>query len=162
MRYVRQKHECGCAVACIAMITGEEYDDVEKCFKEDFSKQCVSQKAIQEYIEDHGFGSVKKQAHGFPEVRTSNEQMSKPFAPAHIAHVLPYINAKNAHSVVMDAKGRVYDPQHSEVKDFSSYYYIISVTGYFYEGKEDATTKSNKSRVKKAPAKDRRRSHART
>ncbi len=47
--------------------------------------------------------------------------MAEPFAPVHLVSVLPYVNAKYAHSVVMDSRGRVYDPQYPEIKDFSPY-----------------------------------------
>lgn len=136
MKYVRQEHYKGCAVACIAMITGETYSDVERCFKEDFSRECLSAVSARSYLCDHGYAAVEKTSHGYMDVRASNKRMAVPFAPVHMVTVLPYVNAKYGHSVVMDAKGRVYDPQHPEIRGFEPYYCIVAVTGYFYEGKK--------------------------
>ena len=116
------------------MITGEDYSAVEKAFKENFDREGLKSDAAREYICDRNFSAVEKKPFGYSDVQTCNKRMAAPFAPAHMVDVLPYINAKHAHSVVMDAKGRVYDPQYPAVKDFSEYYCIIRVTGYFYGG----------------------------
>jgi hypothetical protein len=136
VKYVEQEHDYGCAVACIAMISGEAYADVERCFKEDFSKQALKHESVRDYLCDRNFAAIEKTAPGYADVRIANARMAVPFAPVHLVNVLPYVNAKHGHSVVMDGKGRVYDPQHPEVKDFSDYYCIFRVTGYFYEGAE--------------------------
>jgi hypothetical protein len=146
LKYVEQEQDYGCAVACIAMITGEPYAEVEKCFREDFSREAMKPEAAREYICDRNFSAVEKRHYGYADVRVMDRIMSLPFAPVHMVNVLPYINAKYGHSVVMDSRGRVYDPQHPDIRDFSRYYCIVTVTGYFYEGKKSPKKPGGKKR----------------
>lgn len=151
MKYVRQERDYGCAVACIAMITGESYSDVEGCFKENFDKQALSLDAARVFLCDHGYAAIEKVCYGYMDVRQSNKRMAVPFAPTHMVTVMPYINARYSHSVVMDAKGRVYDPAHPEIRDFKTYYSIVAVTGYFYEGEGMHARKRPRRTIKSAP-----------
>jgi hypothetical protein len=135
IQYVRQQHECGCAVACMAMVTGLPYDKIEKQFVANFGREGVAPEVTRNFICDHGFSAVEVIAHGYHDIRQSNARMRRPFADVHVVSVLPQPDAEMNHAVVMDRRGRVYDPAMPKVRDLGEYYFICRVQGFYDERK---------------------------
>lgn len=131
--YVAQKHDCGCAIACIAMVLGVRYDDVEPHFRQNFDRHGLCDREITGYVVDHGFSVIRKTADGYMDIKASNERMVLPFADIHIVSARQYSNSKMGHSFVMDSKGEIFDPENKDRKSLSDYYAIDTVLGFFKE-----------------------------
>jgi len=132
-QHVKQKHEFGCAIACMAMVLGKKYDEIAGQFHTDFSVDGLKHEHITGYVCDHGFALVHKSAGGHGDVKTSNRRMITPFADIHIVSAQPWADAEMNHCFVLDKRGRIFDPQHDTRPDFREYYYIHSVLGFFDE-----------------------------
>src|SRR5687768_5081497 len=109
INYVRQKHSAGCAVACIAMVTGIPYDKVDKQFRTHFEHDGMKPEVARDYVCDKGFSSIEVISHGHTRLADSNKRMARPFADVHIAVVQPHADSDVNHAVVVDKRGRVYD-----------------------------------------------------
>ncbi len=136
INYIAQKDRCGCAVACISMVTGIPYDTVAARFETDFSKEGIKPELSREFVCDAGFSAVEAIAYGIETVSASNKRMARPFADIHIISVQPFIDSEVNHAVVMDKRGRIYDPDNPKRRDLSHYYYIVRVQGFFDERKK--------------------------
>lgn len=142
--YVPQEHDCGCSAACIAMALGVKYQDVVKHFRQDFDRQGLTDREVGDYIGDHGFSLIRKTAHCFMDIQSSNEKMMQPFADIHIVSARQFINSKMGHSFVMDSKGAIFDPENKDAKSLDRYYSIDTVLGFFDERKKIARPKRKK------------------
>jgi hypothetical protein len=131
IKYVAQKDPCGCAVACISMVTGIPYDKVAARLEADLSKNGLASEITRNFVTDAGFSVIEAIAHGYNMISQSNKRMARPFADIHIVSVLPFADSEFNHAVVMDKRGRIYDPDSLKRKDLSHYYYIVRVQGYF-------------------------------
>lgn len=131
IKYVRQKHRSGCAVACIAMITGLSYDAVKKQFQTNFEHGGMKPEHSRDFILEHGFSAIEVTPSTYKNVPTINKRLSKPFADIHFVSVQPFADSEVNHAIVMDKNGRVYDPEDPKCKDLSRYYCIVSVIGFW-------------------------------
>ena len=57
--------------------------------------------------------------------------IGKPFADIHILTVQAFADSGCNHVIVMDKRGRVFDPDDAKTKDLSQYYSIVRVLGLF-------------------------------
>jgi hypothetical protein len=131
VRWVGQKHDKGCVIACIAMVLGWEYEDVVSEFKNDFDKKGTSTDFAKEFICDHGFSVIEKRGTGYIDLRAHNKRMLQPFAPVHIVSVRQFIDLpKHTHAYVTDAKGRVFEPISKDRKEVL-FYSVEHVMGFF-------------------------------
>lgn len=131
IRWVKQEHDKGCVVACIAMVLGWKYTDVVKEFQNDFQKQGTSYEVAKDFIIDHGFSVIEKSGNGWYDVREHNKRMMQPFAPVHIVSVQQFIDKpKHGHSFVMDAKGKIFEPRDSRITEVQ-FYVVKQVMGFF-------------------------------
>jgi hypothetical protein len=131
IRYVAQKHQHGCLIACIAMVLGWDYDKVAVEFKNDFSKHGTDGEFAKQFICDHGFSVIEKRGTGYLDRRAHNKRMLEPFAPIHIVSVQQFIDKpKQYHGIVMDQKGRLIDPCNKKAKDVI-FYECVHVMGFF-------------------------------
>ena len=48
-KYIAQKDSCGCAVACISMVTGIPYEKVAKSFHTDFKHEGMTPEVMRNY-----------------------------------------------------------------------------------------------------------------
>lgn len=129
--YVAQKHRSGCAVACMSMVTGIPYDKVAQHFHTDFDKDGLSPDHTREFICDQGYSAVEAISRGYQNLNASNKRMARLFADVHIVSVQPKVDSRLNHAIVMDKRGRIYDPEDPKRKDLSHYYYIVRVTGFW-------------------------------
>lgn len=130
VRWVGQKHDKGCVIACIAMVLGWEYDDVVTHFYNDFDKKGIGGGPAKDFIIEHGYSVIDKQGTGYIHIREHNKRMMQPFAPIHVVSVKQFIDAKINHSFVMDAKGKHFDPHDKSITEVQ-YYSVDHIMGFW-------------------------------
>jgi hypothetical protein len=131
VRYVQQKHEHGCLIACIAMVLGWDYDQVAVEFKTDLTKRGTDGEFAKQFICDHGFSVIEKRGTGYLDRREHNKRMLEPFAPIHIVSVQQFIDRpKQNHAFVTDSRGEVYDPNDRDQKKVL-FYEAVHVMGFW-------------------------------
>lgn len=113
------------------MVTGIPYDKVDRQFKTNFNDDGLKTDVTRSFVCDHGFSCVEAISHGYGSLAQSNKRMARPFADVHIVSVQPKADSEINHAVVMDRRGRVYDPDRPEIKSLTDYYYIVRVTGFW-------------------------------
>jgi len=127
MRYIKQKDKYGCAIACLAMVTGVSYDEILSMFPKGLPDRGISTEFQgRSILFEHGFLSMtfyKTISH----TQEENKEFGKPIAPIHIISVIT--NADTSHAVVMDDKGNIYDPFIEGVYKLSNYKKLVSITG---------------------------------
>lgn len=129
IKYVAQKYDADCGIACLAMALGLAYSRVEIDFAPFTKTDGMNPDATRNYIASQGYSVVSKTAAFYSKVKENNSRMLKPFAPVHLVRVKIFANSKMNHLVVMDSKGRVFDPSEESVKSLAEYYEIIEVIG---------------------------------
>jgi hypothetical protein len=132
IEFVEQKHKYGCAVACLAMITGKTYDEVADAFEIDFDRKGMPWQLHGEYLGDQGFGVIEKVVKTYHDVAWTQKEMMKPFADAHLLSVSQFCGSKMNHAVVMTNKGKLICPNGICDADMrKGTYYIAHVLGVF-------------------------------
>ena len=117
---VRQKHQRGCGIACVAMLTGEDYDTLaaEVEWRDD-------QSPVGFYVDDQlwrrGYAICRVYERG------STMWPPLPFARVHLCNVDYVTDAPVSHNVVMLADGSVLDPMHDEPRRLSDYPRVYNV-----------------------------------
>lgn len=114
------------------MVLGREQSEINRDFVNDFGRKGVPVWVIREYLEDTGLSIVEKQARTSNDKVKHNKRMWEPFAHAHIVMVQPVADQKTNHVVVMDRKGKIFDPDNKQANG-SDYYYVITVLGIFWD-----------------------------
>lgn len=136
IRYVPQKDDYGCAVACMAMVTGIPYDKVAADFHADVKREGIHPDKTRDFLLEHGFSGIEVIPARFNNVPVTNKRVGKPFAEVHVLAVQPRADSDLNHAIVMDKRGRVYDPDNPKRKDLSHYYCIVRVLGLYDERKK--------------------------
>lgn len=110
--YVAQPNGYGCAIACVAMIVGKTYDEMEAWFLE---QGLPRERMVQgshdgiwrEAIDRHGFVYVQRYRCDPFLNRCDRPDWPVPFAPVHVCCTRV---AAGSHAVVMLGNGSVLDP----------------------------------------------------
>jgi len=146
VKYVEQKKECDCAIACLAMILEFDYDFILGQFNIDFNKNGLDTKLAAKYLVDNGLSCIVKENYSHEQAFTANNEMLKPFADVHFVSFKQFCGAKDNHAVVMDSSGRIYDPGNPKIKklDVNYLYSVELVLGLFYPSKFRTLIKANK------------------
>jgi hypothetical protein len=131
IQYVPQKDPAGCAVACMSMVTRIPYDKVKQHFLANFDKDGLHPDHTREFVCNEGFSAIETLSRGYNNLASNNKHMARPFADVHIVTVQQKVDSRLNHAIVMDRKGRIYDPENPKLKDLSHYYYIVRVTGFW-------------------------------
>jgi hypothetical protein len=131
IKLVRQEDPFGCAVACIAMVLGRTYESVKADWSNDFAKDGVTTNQITGYLGDAGCSVLYKNLMNWNEKDFARKEMFRPFAPAHILCIKQLYDATIYHAVVMDAKGKIYDPAGHTDKEVKSWYLLDEVIGVY-------------------------------
>lgn len=114
--YVAQPNGYGCAIACVAMIAGRTYDEMEALFLE----QGLSRERMErgshsliwlEALDRFGFAYVQRYKHDPIRNGARASWPPAPFAPVHICSTMV---AAGQHAVVMLGDGVVLDPYKPE------------------------------------------------
>jgi hypothetical protein len=133
IKHVAQEHDKGCVIACIAMVLGWDYQVVAAEFHNDFNKSGINIDFAADFLGEHGFSVIEKSGTRYLDLAAHNRRMMQPFAPIHLVSVQQFVDKpKTTHCVVMDAKGKIYDPADKNAKDIL-YYSVHSVLGFFDE-----------------------------
>lgn len=114
-----------CTIACAAMILGVTFDQVEKHFHPDNKRTLTT---LSDYLGEHGYSILIKEVlyHTFP--RFGFTELCKPFASAHILHLKQFTNSEEQHVVVMDQKGKIFDPAQENL-ELADFYMVTGVLG---------------------------------
>lgn len=132
VQWVGQKHTKGCGIACLAMLTGHDYDAVASYYPVDLNVTGLYMAGVDDYLVDHGFAVARKLQfmsyftgeHGR---REREPWPPEPFAEQHLVQVRVYEKAPIDHFVVLLADGTVLDPLTPEPRRLSDYFRIYSV-----------------------------------
>lgn len=131
IKLVEQEDDCGCVVACIAMVLGRTYQSVRADWGNDFTTEGVDLEQMMNYLGDHGCSIVYKAMRYYRHKDFAREAMLTPFAPIHIVRVLPNCDSKTGHVVVMDAEGKIYCPGGFSDEEIRRAYAVTEVCGIY-------------------------------
>jgi hypothetical protein len=133
--YVAQPNGYGCAIACVAMIVGKSYDEVEAWLVANGCSPTRYQRGLwdgiyQTILARHGFSYVQRYKFDAVSQQVHVAWPPAPFAPVHI--VCTCVSA-GWHAVVMLADGSVLDPFKRERTSLAhpDYTDVSSVTGFY-------------------------------
>lgn len=154
--FVKQEQEAGCAIACIAMILGKSYWDIEKSFLNDFSKQGIVIQNVIDYLSANGVTVIRKGHYGYNDREDNNKRMIKPFADIHYISFQQFVDVDNNHALVMTKNGKLICPTKKYEADKINCYQIDDILGCFYDKKEKNGHKNNSVRRPSRRRKDNR------
>jgi len=135
VRYVAQPNGYGCSIACVAMVLGKTYDEMEAWFLDAGLTRERMEKGLWRGIyyaalHRHGFALVERWHHD-PIANVKGPVWPiAPFAPVHICAVDVTVGS---HAIVMAGDGTVLDPFKRErtTIDHPDYHKVDSITGVF-------------------------------
>lgn len=131
IKFVATKDDFGCAIACLAMVTGRTYDDVSADFMRDFNKEGMPWMETVQYAGDAGFAIIEKHYSFWNSKDACMKEMYKPFADVHIMSVRPYADSKESHAVVMTSTGRIICPSKTSSERIKLSYAVNAVAGLY-------------------------------
>lgn len=133
INHVFQKDKNGCCIACLAMVTGDDYDTVKNWFYSirpdwSFERSGICWDDITEYLNHKGFTyQFSYRARLGKSDRTV--WPLKPFAPVHIMNII--INNTNlSHSIIMTNDGTIHDPHYGSNLTLNYEMYKPNSTGW--------------------------------
>ena len=129
-RYVPQRKETDCAVACMAMVTGLSYEQVNSVMSMSDPRGVFLEQSV-DFITAQGCSAVINAVHTYRDRHSSNKRMMTPFADIHMVSVQPYADLAERHALVMLADGSIYDPAYKEAK--KDYFLVWSVAGFYWD-----------------------------
>jgi hypothetical protein len=133
VKLVRQQDDNSCSFACIAMVTGRDYEDVRKDFSPVALENGITIQQIIKHLAHHGFSVIFKTVEYYNQKDFARDEILKPFAPVHIVSITRFVDRNFDHVVVMDKKGKLYCPSGSTDEYVRSAYTINSVIGIYNE-----------------------------
>lgn len=131
-KYIRQLHERGCSLACMAMITGLSYDFIDKQFENNFDKKGIRSNVAMQFICEQGFDCIEKTSRIYTKIGLQNKRILVPFADIHYVAAQQFADAKTNHAFIMLKNGKIWDPddpKHTTV--FDRFYEILVVLGFW-------------------------------
>lgn len=131
MKLIKQEESSGCTIACIAMVLGKTYWEVRKDFVNDFEKEGQNIDLVKDYLGDQGFSIISKKYSHWNHVSVARKEMLKPFAPIHVLQMSQTFDMPHSHVVVMDAKGKLFDPAGNDAKVLQKAYVFHEVIGLY-------------------------------
>lgn len=134
VKFVQQLHENGCSLACMAMITGLNYDFIDKQFSVNFDKNGLIYDKVRQYVCEQGFDCIEKINRIYTKVGSQNLRMLVPFADVHFISAQQFADSKYNHSFVMLKNGKILDPadhNHNHKTVLDRFYSIDVVLGFW-------------------------------
>jgi hypothetical protein len=134
IQYIAQPNGYGCAIACVAMIVGKPYDELESWLLAQGLPRARMEQGLwegqwMEALDRHGFVYVRRyRCDAFINGQQRDEWPPRPFAPVHVCTADV---AAGHHAFVMLGDGSVLDPFKRERTNIShpDYRQVDSVTG---------------------------------
>lgn len=137
MKFIKQEQSHGCLIACIAMVMNWGYWDVAQFFVNDFTKSGVPLHKGATFLAENGYSIVSKETPHKCHRDFARDWMMEPFAPNHIIEFFQFTDTpKESHVVVMDAKGKIFDPGGHTAEDIIKGMYDLSRVIGIYEDKK--------------------------
>lgn len=135
IKYVKTAEENGCVVASLAMLVGKDFYTVlneMKChWNTEGQFEGVADDAWMQYLAKSGY-AIQDIDHDYsPEDRLIETWPLKPFAPIHMC----FVYAEGPHAIVLDKKGKVYDPNDPLITKLSEYHRVYRMVGVWKVGK---------------------------
>lgn len=130
IKLIYQKNKFGCAVACLAMVSGRTYDDVVQDFINDFNEDGLEIEKALDWLGDNGFSVLVKEIRCYNQKDFARAYMFKPFAEVHIVRVRNKVDTMN-HLIVMDKAGKLFCPDGTSDADLRLCYLIDMVLGLY-------------------------------
>lgn len=130
IRWVEQRGETDCVIACLAMVTETPYDEVLKEFSaywDIYKEEGVGDNAFYQYLSEKGYLVQTFKRVYEPTQTPRTPWPPPPFAPVHVLGV-DYMG--DEHGVVMDADGIIFDPYNENkigVYDYETVYEIVGI-----------------------------------
>lgn len=128
---IQQEHKKGCAVACLAMVTGKTYSEVAASFARDLDKKGLFPSETINYAADAGFDVIQKKVELYSHKDFGRAELLKPFAPVHILCGRQFFDSESTHVVVMDEKGKIFCPSGASEEKILSFYRFDHVIGLY-------------------------------
>lgn len=105
---IAQKHPFGCAIACVAMATGLDYDEIIKDFSGyNFNEGGVDHQCVEDYLAERGYATRRIFVHAGYKRKDRDVWPCAPFADVHI---VCGVRDGYGHSVIWLRDGTVIDP----------------------------------------------------
>jgi hypothetical protein len=137
IRHVKQEHEFGCMVACIAMVLNRPYDKIWPEFRNDFNKRGIDTSVAGNFICAQGWSMIEQRGQGFSTTQLHNQLLMRPFAPVHIVAVQQFVDdSKHCHAFVMNYRGKIYEPKSPEIKTVE-FYEVRHIMGFWPDHEVD-------------------------
>ena len=129
IKLIRQRHENGCSIACISMVTGKTYDEIDADFSTDFNQNGLMLDKTIEYLGAHNYSLIHKYITQYGHKDFGKDEMLNPFAPKHIVRVQPKADSDYGHVMVMDADGQLFCPDGQTDEEARNSYIVTDVIG---------------------------------
>ena len=124
MNLVRQFNSKGCGIACVAMITGQSYQECKLALFGTLGKVTgMFHDDVVKFITDRGFVAGKRKY-----VKDIQGEI-KPEAMLNLLEVRVYPDSDGSHFVIMDAEGNILDPMFGQT-ELSFYHEVWSIIGF--------------------------------
>lgn len=127
VKYVRHRVENDCVIACLAMITGEDYEDAFKGVEAQWHLRGAHEgmEAWSAYLAARGY-ALQDISHDYePEDRLIEPWPLAPFAPIHLC----FVYDQGEHATVMLADGRILDPNDPMITRLDQYRRVYRMVG---------------------------------
>lgn len=129
IRYLESELDNSCVVTCLAMVTGQTFQEVLEQMQEywdDYGQfEGIADDCFDAYLSQLGY-ALQYMHHDYVPTHTlRNRWPPKPFAPVHICDVFD----QGMHCVVMLADGTVLDPNDKNRRQLVDYHRVYTVTG---------------------------------
>lgn len=120
IKLVKQEGKCGCVIACLAMVLGKTYREIESDFWNDFEEQGIDLEKTADYLSDCNYSVIQKEVTYYNTAKFGRDELLKPFAPVHLVRIRPKFDADVGHLVVMDENGELFCPSEGSPVGFAA------------------------------------------
>lgn len=135
MKRIKQKHDRGCSIACLAMLTGKTYDQVlEDCAPAWDENVGLYSNIVDGYLWDHGYALKKIFEPNNWKKEKRHPWPVKPFTDIHLVFLRVYEQSPCDHFIVMLKDGTLLDPKLDGQRSLNDYYRVYSITGVYLVG----------------------------
>jgi ABC-type bacteriocin/lantibiotic exporter with double-glycine peptidase domain len=134
IKYISQKHDYSCAVACLAMVTKQSYEKALSKFHKETVKDGVKVEDIASYLSDFNLTPIVVDFRYSTKSSVAKRKMNLLFADIHIAVMKTYADSgRNSHCIVINKKGKVLDPANKKRTKMDDFFDVIYMIGIFDE-----------------------------
>lgn len=135
-RHVLAKDDCGCVVACLAMVTGQDYEAVARWLDDHnwpFREGGLYAHQEEQFLDEHGYVVRRRAMNHYADGKNNvlrSPWPPAPFADVHLCTVAATEDGPH-HLVVMLRDGAVLDPATTEPRMLASYHKVFNVAAVY-------------------------------